>query len=250
MNYIRRDEVAESLITRLLDLQPESYNETDSTVDAVLSRGSPVKRFYGIEKLEISKHAVDLSRMATCGIPILDSHQSTGISNSLGRVVSAWIRDDALMGTLRFNKTMEGALAEGMVARGEVSAVSIGYSTQDWRITDTKGNEVDPTSARWSDNDLTFTATGWTLVEASLCSVPADPSATMRKSGDRAYLQTEPSYLQDVRARMAARHNISTGTLAVDHYRGALPCELVPARSVFDVQQRGNLHLPRLVFYG
>src|SRR5664280_2151548 len=103
---------------RLQDLSPATYDEEHRTVDAVLSRGSPVQRVYGLEKLEISRKAVDLSRMTTSGISVLDSHQQVGIANSLGKLTRVWIETDstgrALMGTIRFHETREGKKAEAM----------------------------------------------------------------------------------------------------------------------------------------
>ncbi|HMF47473.1 MAG TPA: hypothetical protein VK603_02445, partial [Candidatus Saccharimonadales bacterium] len=77
--------------TRFADVAPASYNKMDHTVDAVLSMGSPVKRFYGTEVLRIHDKAVDLSRMQDGGIPLLDHHQQGSLDNILGRVTDTWI---------------------------------------------------------------------------------------------------------------------------------------------------------------
>ena len=117
-----------SLATRLLGMFPSSYNTESRTVDAVLSRGSPVTRIYGVEKLEISKQAINLSRMRSSMIPVLDSHRQDSITSALGRVVKIWFDDDRdgamLMGTLAFSDTEQGRTAEGTVARNEISGVS------------------------------------------------------------------------------------------------------------------------------
>src|SRR5664280_2509153 len=80
---------------RLQDLSTAPYDEEHRTVDAVLSRGSPVQRVYGVEKLEISRKAVDLSRMANSGISVLDSHQQIGMANALGRLTRVWVETDS-----------------------------------------------------------------------------------------------------------------------------------------------------------
>jgi hypothetical protein len=59
-----------------------------------------------------------------------------------------------------------------MVARGEITGVGAGYRVEQWLITDEDGGIVDEKSVRW-DDDLTFTATRWQLLEASLVGVPA-----------------------------------------------------------------------------
>ena len=195
--------------TRLFDLQPESYDPKQATVDAVLSRGSPVKREYGTEQLEISPTAINLGRVFGAGVPILDSHQQIGIYNALGRLTNAWVADGALWGTIAFNRTAEGINAEGMVARKEINGISIGYrvAPKDWAITDRDGNKIDPAREidRWRDDDLTFTATRWELLETSLVMVPADAEVGFRASlFDRA-LPRSVFEIVDIKTRMEVR---------------------------------------------
>jgi phage head maturation protease len=224
---IRRN-IAMAVEKRVQTLSPSTYDDENRTVDAVLSRGSPVARFYGTEKLAITREAVDLSRMKASGIFVLDSHVQTSINASLGRLVRVWIENDsvgpALMGTIKFNATSEGRKAEGMVSRGEIGSVSIGYQVQaeDWEIRDRKGKLVDPNSNRWNEDDLTFTAKKWMLAEASLVSVGADSAAGFRAAAalraDRAFKTLHPEARLAV-ARMQARHRImqlSSGTLYVE----------------------------------
>lgn len=195
--------------TRLLDLAPVSYDQGARTVNAVLSMGSPVSRPYGTEVLRISRDAIDLSRVYGAGVPLLDSHQQIGISNALGVVRAAWIEEGALIGTLQFNQTQEGQKAEGMVARREINGISIGYKVDDWEISDADGDIIDPAfdQYRWADDDLTFTASRWSLLEISLCNVPADDATGIRAFADRAY-SVAPQYLRDLRVRMWARQRM------------------------------------------
>jgi HK97 family phage prohead protease len=158
---------------------PLSYDKAAREVTATLSKGSPVQRLYGVESLEISKRAIDLTRLEQGGIPLLDHHKQDGIDSILGRVTDAWISNGALLGQLKFADTKRGRTAEGMVARGELGAVSVGYRVSDWRVTDADGDVVDEKSVRWND-DLTFTATRWQLFEVSLVGVPADGAAQVR----------------------------------------------------------------------
>jgi phage head maturation protease len=223
---IRNRNIAMAVEKRIQNLSPASYSETDRTVDAVLSRGSPVARLYGTERLEITRAAVDLSRMKASGIFVLDSHVQASINSSLGRLVRVWIERDeagpALMATILFNQTPEGRKAEGMVARGEIGSVSAGYQVRDWEITDADGDVVDPNSNRWSEDSLTFTATKWELAECSLVSVGADSGAGFRAAAtmraDRAFKTLHPAARLAI-ARMAARQRITqltSGTLYVE----------------------------------
>ena len=187
---------------------PLTYNADTRTVDAVLSKGASVTRPYGCEVLQIDARSVNLDRVRSGGIPLLDSHNQSGISNSLGKVTNAWFSGGALMGKISFHATSEGRKAEGMVKRGEIGAVSIGYRVTAWRAEDSEGNSVDSDAARW-DDDLTFTATKWELLEASLVCVPADSSASVRSLGNR-------NSIGDVRARMDARQRMQTRQRMVD----------------------------------
>jgi phage head maturation protease len=200
--------------TRFADTKPTSFNADDRTVDCVISMGSPVQRFYGVEKLRVTPEAVDLSRMEGGSmIPLLDSHQAGGISNALGRFQRTWITRGALMGTVRFNETPNGTMAMGMVERGEIAGISAGYSVSDWEITDKNGNVIDPDvdRVRWDDDGLTFTATRWALHEGSLVSVPADPLSGIRSFGtghDRATFIGISNRADDVLVRMQVRQRM------------------------------------------
>jgi HK97 family phage prohead protease len=208
-----RDSFDLMIATRLLDLQPSSFNDIDGeqTVQAVLSKGSPVQRIYGVESLRISKDAIDLSRMNTSGIPVLDSHKIDSIGAALGRLQHAWVADGALHGVLQFNQTEAGANAAGMVKRGELTGISVGYRVLAWEIRDGKGRVVDPDSAAWGGADQTFVGKNWELLEVSLCSVPAESSAHVRHHSDlhdRVY-PTLPGRLNDIRVRMEIRQRIT-----------------------------------------
>lgn len=163
--------------TRVVDVAPSSYDAASHTVEAVISMGSPVKRFYGTEILRIHESAVDTNRVWSGSCPILDSHRQDSITHALGRVTATWFRGNAFMGRLTFNQTAEGRKAEGMVARGEIAGISAGYRVEAWEILDPDGRSVEPDSMRWDDDGFTFTATRWELLEISLVSVPADAGA-------------------------------------------------------------------------
>jgi phage head maturation protease len=73
-----------------------------------------------------------------------------------------------------------------MVKRGELAGISAGYTVSKWRITDADGRVLDPEQDRIKPNDdLTFEATKWELLEASLVTVPADSEAMVRSHGGR-----------------------------------------------------------------
>jgi HK97 family phage prohead protease len=207
MNMIHRGVLDLQISTRLLDLRPTSFDDTEHTVEAILSMGSPVPRFYGIESLRITKDAIDLSRMQTTGIPVIDSHQQTSIDHALGKLTDAWVSNGGLFGVIKFNRTDAGMRAEGMIKRGELGGVSVGYRVLEWEVQDGDGNILDPDHFRWGDDDLTFVGKNWELLEVSICAVPADAQSGFRNIElfDRAYLSSLPPHLVDIHARMLAR---------------------------------------------
>lgn len=177
---------------------PTSYSAADHTAECVISAGAAVTRIYGTEVLEISRAAIDLSRIPC---PLLDSHNQQSIDNVLGVIEHAWIDGGKLHGRIRFAQTPRGKLAEGMVKRGELTGISAGYRVDRWKITNSDGDIVDERNAGWSD-DLTFTATRWQLYEGSLVGVPADAASAIRKAGGNT------DHVEDARARMKARQNM------------------------------------------
>jgi HK97 family phage prohead protease len=165
--------------------------------------GSPVKRFYGTEILRIDDKSVILDRVRSNNVPLLDSHSQGSATGALGRIVDARIENGALVGKLKFNRTPIGEQAMNMVARGEISSLSAGYRVDRWEIADSEGRAVDQGDVQWDDENLTFTATKWELIEASLVSVPADNSAMIRSLGG-----DDSADFAATRARMLSRQRM------------------------------------------
>ena len=205
--------------TRLLDLQPTNFDNDEHTVEAILSKGSPVVRAYGIESLRISADAIDLSRLTTAGIAVIDSHKIDSIEAALGKLVHAWVANGALHGQIKFNRTDAGMRAKGMVKRGELGGISVGYRVTTWEVRDPKGKVIDPDNIGWGDDDLTFVGRNWELLEVSLCTVPADAASGFRNQSDRVYLPPLTGYLNDVRTRMEIRQRIIERQSEIDQRR-------------------------------
>jgi hypothetical protein len=193
-----------------------SFDEETQTAIAVLSKGTPVKRAYGTEVLRISRDAAILTRVKNGGIPLLDSHIQVGIASSLGRVTDVWIENSVLIGKLKFHATDEGAKAGGMVARGEIVGVSVGYRVEEWEITDQFGRVLDPEVDRVrADDELKFEAIRWELLECSLVTVPADPMARIRSDYDQPFAPgIGEKAAAAARARMRMRQEIASRSIA------------------------------------
>lgn len=165
----RRQPQAGGRGTRSVTLAPGSYNAEARTVEAVLSAGTAVRRYYFTEELEISAEAIDLARVTGGVCPLLDTHNQYQLDGVIGRVISARIDNGQLIGVLQFADTPAGRDVEARVASGELRAISIGYRVTKWQITATDENDHE-----------TWRAVAWELLEASLVPVPADPNAVVR----------------------------------------------------------------------
>jgi phage head maturation protease len=200
-----------SLQRRLFTTSPTSIDAESRSASAILSTGSSVARFYGLEILTISKDAIDTARVQAGLCSLLDSHQSTGINSVLGRVDETWIKGGCLWGRLAFGWTPQADLAWGMVQRNEISGISVGYRTTKWAVTDSDGQEIDQELAYSDGASFTYRAVRWELLEASLVSVGADAGAGIR-SGSGA------DHIAGARMRMNARQAMSDRMS--DYYRG------------------------------
>jgi phage head maturation protease len=161
---------------RFASFAPSTYDAEAHTVELVLSAGTRIQRWYGLEELMIDEAAIDLSRVAAGKVKVLDSHNAWEIGAILGTVLSARIVGGQLLGLMKFDTTARAVEAEGMVARGVLTSVSIGYQVSVWRVLEII---VEPESG---NETYVWVAASWQLLEASFVSVPADPNAGVRSA--------------------------------------------------------------------
>ena len=160
--------------SRMAGEESLTYDAATRSVEAVFSTGAAVKRWGFIEELEVSTEAIDLGRVEKGLCRLLDTHNAYELDAVLGSVSEVRIENGELVGKLTFAETEAGRKAEGMVARGEVKGISVGYKVTRWEIT----KEADENSKY-----DTWRATGWELLEVSLVPVPADAGAGVRSAG-------------------------------------------------------------------
>jgi hypothetical protein len=150
---------------RFANLNPTSYDSTARTFEAMIATATPVKRPFGNEVLR--PETVDLGRLSTCGIPLIDSHNIFSVGSIFGEMLRGWQSNGGLMAKFALDDSESGKMAEGLVSRG--IGVSIGYRVDDddWLVTDEDGDSVDPSRLRW-DGEYTFVAKRFELLEVSL----------------------------------------------------------------------------------
>lgn len=143
-------------------LQLESRNDADKTVEASLSSETPYYRpGEGNEVLSHSPKAVDLSRSP---LPLLTSHNRA--ETPVGIIENVRIAGGKLRGTLRFGGSQRALDVWEDVKAGVLRSISVGYV-------------VLATEPRGKDG---YTVTRWMPYEASLVSVPADPTVGIGRS--------------------------------------------------------------------
>lgn len=144
---------------RAMAMDDSAVNEETRTVRMSISSEYPVQRSFGMEVLEHSADAIDLSFLNSGRAPLLLDHDPT---LQIGIIESVELDGSArrLRATARFGK---GALAREAfddVVDGIKSNISIGYAI----------NKLER-----KDKD-TYVAKSWRPMEASLVSLPADQS--------------------------------------------------------------------------
>lgn len=141
---------------------------------ASLSSEQPVERWFGTEILSHAPGACNLER-AGRGLPLLFNHN---MDEPLGKVKNVRLEDGKFRGELVF-----GGRAKAKEIRAEIDAemlgdVSIRYSIDEYTTTtDEHGHD-------------TVTITRWSLQEASIVTVPADPTVGVGRSQEQTHEET------------------------------------------------------------
>ena len=148
-----------------MDVSPVDEEKREAQI--AVSSEEPVARSFGMEVLEHTEEAIDLSFLNSGRAPLLLDHDPTKV---VGVVKSVELDSSArrLRATVRFGK---GALAKEAfddVVDGIRTNISVGYTI----------NKLER-----KDKD-TYVAKSWKPMEASLVSIPADTSVGLGRSAD------------------------------------------------------------------
>lgn len=154
--------------SRFLAFGGNSYDADSRTIEAVLATGVRVQRYWWSEELDMASSAIDLGRVAQNQCRFLFGHDH---GDPIGVVEQARLVNGELVARLRFAQTPRGDEMAGMVQRGELTGISIGYQVRKWTLVEV----IDGDHEIWR-------ATEWELLEASLVTVPADPNAGVRSA--------------------------------------------------------------------
>lgn len=143
---------------RAMHMGENPIDEEKRTAMISISSEEPVERSFGIEVLEHSEEAIDLSFLASGRAPLLMDHDMRSV---VGVIESVELNSDdrRLRAKVRFGRSALATEVFNDCIDGIRSCISVGYS-------------IDKLEKRGND---TYVATKWRPVEASIVSVPADP---------------------------------------------------------------------------
>lgn len=131
------------------------------------SSEEPYERWWGIEILDHSEGAVDLTRLNEIGV-LLYNHNRDKV---IGKINRAWIEEMRGMAEVEFDADDESELIYQKVAGGTLKGVSVGYQIDLWE--EVMSNKQSADGRFTGPADI---ARKWTPYEVSIVSVPADPT--------------------------------------------------------------------------
>lgn len=168
-NQLQRDN-NEKRMTRefLLNAEARTIDEAKRTVTMPVASDIPVNRWFGLEVLDMSPRAVDLSRLKNSAA-LMDAHYG----RQIGVVEKAWLEGNRLWVTVRFSKRADAEEVFQDVVDGIVRNVSIGYMIIERKLVEEAKGELD-----------TYKITRWQPYEVSTVPVPADPTVGVGRSLD------------------------------------------------------------------
>jgi HK97 family phage major capsid protein len=142
-------------------------DEEMRTAMNAISSEEPVERSFGMEVLEHSEEAIDLSFLASGRAPLLLDHDP---KNQVGIIESVELDSESrrLRAKVRFGRNGIAAEAFDDVVDGIKSNISVGYA-------------INKMEKRGKD---TYVAKSWRPVEASLVSIPADVTVGVGRSDE------------------------------------------------------------------
>jgi len=143
--------------------------EKPALYEVACSTESEIERWYGVEILDHSKGAVDMTRLKR-GAAVLVDHRG----DQIGVVEGARVDDDrVLRAEIRFSRSTRGQEVERDVADGIRQSISIGYFVKKAKLVETREGGVD-----------VWRITRWQPAEVSIVSVPADVMAGVGRAKD------------------------------------------------------------------
>lgn len=131
------------------------------------SSEEPYERWWGLEILDHTEGAVDLTRVNSIGC-LLFNHNRDKV---IGKINKAWLENNRGQAEVEFDTDDESEKIYQKVKSGTLKGVSVGYIIDSWEEV-----SANKTSADGRFAGPCNIARKWTPYEISIVSVPADPT--------------------------------------------------------------------------
>jgi len=197
-------------------VMPETYNESDNTIQIEYTTGAGVKRFgffddfYGIYIEELSTKAGDvrLERLKNGNVNALDSHASLRLRNIMGVCIAG----NETHATVKFSGREEIQDLIEDIKDGIIRNISVGYRVHEYEDVTEDEAEI-----------RTLRAIDWEPLEVSFVAVPADGGA-----GVRSEIKTNHCVIKGARD-LAKTKKEGLNTMKTDKNKGQGENEVVDA---------------------
>lgn len=131
------------------------------------SSEEPYERWYGLEILDHTEGAIDLTRLNEIGCLLFNHNRD----NVIGKINRAWLENNRGYAEVEFDTDDESEKIYQKVKNGTLKGVSVGYRVDSWEEV-----VANKTSADGKFTGPCSIARKWTPYEISIVSVPADPT--------------------------------------------------------------------------
>jgi hypothetical protein len=143
---------------------PDSFNETDRTVELTFATETAVRTFdwdsYETidEILVCESTSGDLTRLNSGG-PVLDNHNRWGKTAEVvvGVVESARFENSTGIAKIRFGSSEDDTKLMEKVRDKIVTGVSVGYNVYEYQVTRTEGKRPQYRATKWEATEISFT---------------------------------------------------------------------------------------------
>lgn len=142
----------------------------EDVVELTFSSEDPYERWFGYEILGHKKNEVDLGWMASGRAPLLVDHD-TSVDSQIGTLVKVWLEGGRGKAVARFGKNARSQEIKERVMAGELVNVSVGYRIDEMQLVEES-----------KDGPSTYRVTRWRPLEASIVTIPADPTVGVGRS--------------------------------------------------------------------
>lgn len=190
-------------------VKKESIDEEKRTVQIAFSSEEPYQRWFGLEVLGHKMEEVNMEFISSGSAPFLDSHNS---GKQIGVIEKAWIDEDRKgRAIVRFSKNKAADEIYNDVVDGIRKNISVGYEV----------NSMTLISDR-EDEGKTYRVDGWTPLEASSVSIPADMTVGVGRGKEKVKIKKENTMTEEEKARIEAEEKARLAKIAEETRKAEL----------------------------